>query len=638
MSAAPEPPARVQLAHEPDFWLGEMLVCPSSCRIGTGDREQRVEPRVMEVLVVLARAPGRTFTRDELIEACWEGRFVGDDAVRRVIGRIRDLPRGFDPAPFVVETVPKVGFRLVLSEAADTPTDAAIGDRPPPPPPWRRLAVLAAVLALAAVVAAAVWRFTAAGFGAPPDQNGRVQVVRFQPLQDDPDLQRLSISLGDALVRMLTAVGVQVTGPPAPRDSDGAASVAELRIAGTVDRDGAKYVVNSQVLDRRSGRVIWSERFDRSTTDAAGVQEEAAARVGHALRCALDRRRFEGKAMRLEVLGLLMNACVAAREGEPLLLDATARLVQAAPQLSSAHSFRAIALGRWASRRDASPEDIRAMRTAARASAARALKLNDRNGEAYVAMALSYSPGERWAERERDLQRARELRPELPSARNLYVDLLREVGRLGEARELTESSADSDPTQAAQRVRLATLVAAEGDLPSAYRLLDEAQLVAAEGAKTSREAISFWWDDPARARALLERTDRAEAIASEITCQTIYLDRLVRAEGTPIKGLPEACAHFSVDWRVRMLARQGDIDGAYREVSRPWPNSRRHTMYLFYPELKAFRRDPRFMPFAARLGLVDYWTRTNRWPDFCAEPDLPYDCRAVAKTLPRPQP
>jgi hypothetical protein len=39
------------------------------------------------------------------------------------------------------------------------------------------------------------------------------------------------------------------------------------------------------------------------------------------------------------------------------------------------------------------------------------------------------------------------------------------------------------------------------------------------------------------------------------------------------------------------------------------------------------------MPLAARLGLVAAWRETGKWPDFCAEPDLPYNCAAVAKAL-----
>jgi hypothetical protein len=35
------------------------------------------------------------------------------------------------------------------------------------------------------------------------------------------------------------------------------------------------------------------------------------------------------------------------------------------------------------------------------------------------------------------------------------------------------------------------------------------------------------------------------------------------------------------------------------------------------------RRDPRFFGLAKRIGLLDYWRSTGRWPDFCAGPDAP---------------
>jgi hypothetical protein len=36
------------------------------------------------------------------------------------------------------------------------------------------------------------------------------------------------------------------------------------------------------------------------------------------------------------------------------------------------------------------------------------------------------------------------------------------------------------------------------------------------------------------------------------------------------------------------------------------------------------------MQLAARLRLVDYWRTSGHWPDFCSEPELPYDCRIEA--------
>ena len=52
---------------------------------------------------------------------------------------------------------------------------------------------------------------------------------------------------------------------------------------------------------------------------------------------------------------------------------------------------------------------------------------------------------------------------------------------------------------------------------------------------------------------------------------------------------------------------------------------------LFRPEFAAVRADPRFMPFAARLGLTRYWKTSGKWPDFCRTEKLPYDCKAAAQ-------
>jgi hypothetical protein len=55
---------------------------------------------------------------------------------------------------------------------------------------------------------------------------------------------------------------------------------------------------------------------------------------------------------------------------------------------------------------------------------------------------------------------------------------------------------------------------------------------------------------------------------------------------------------------------------------------------VFRPALRKFRQDPRFMIVAKRIGLVDYWTKSGNWPDFCfVDPDQPYDCKAEAAKL-----
>jgi Tfp pilus assembly protein PilF len=62
---------------------------------------------------------GVTLSRDDLIDACWGGRAISDDAISRVISRLRGLGKAF--GSFQVETIPKIGYRLVAN------SDAGVG-------------------------------------------------------------------------------------------------------------------------------------------------------------------------------------------------------------------------------------------------------------------------------------------------------------------------------------------------------------------------------------------------------------------------------------------------------------------------------------------------------------------------------
>lgn len=148
---------RRRLTEEPDFALGAMIVSPSTGRVFAGGEEIRVEALTMAVLVTLERAGGSTVSRDALIEACWQGRIVSDDAVARAIAKVRALERCMTPPAFTVETLPKIGYRLLCDAKAELPADRAAKGAPKPAPfrmAWnsREVRLLAAGAAASVVV------------------------------------------------------------------------------------------------------------------------------------------------------------------------------------------------------------------------------------------------------------------------------------------------------------------------------------------------------------------------------------------------------------------------------------------------------------------------------------------------------
>jgi DNA-binding winged helix-turn-helix (wHTH) protein len=115
----------VELAREADIRLGALLVRPSRRDVVVRGRRERLEPRVMQVLVALVRANGGVVSRDELIDSCWGGRIVGEDAIYRCIVRLRRIAEMLDGA-FCIETIARVGYRLMRADVC------ANGGEPPP--------------------------------------------------------------------------------------------------------------------------------------------------------------------------------------------------------------------------------------------------------------------------------------------------------------------------------------------------------------------------------------------------------------------------------------------------------------------------------------------------------------------------
>lgn len=620
MNEPPQSASGVDLAKAKDFRLGRLLVCPSGGVVRLGEREERVEPRVMQVLVVLAGAAGQTVSREELIAACWGGRFVSDDAVARAVAQVRSLARGVDPAPFMLETIPKVGFRLRAqpgaSERSGLEARASTGVFAAG---TLRIYLGASALALVLGVSLAVLLLWPGRGG---EQTGRVEVMRFHPIQRDAALQRYSTVVADAIVRMLVSKGVQTPEAPLERGSASDADRAELRVTGTVDRDGGKYVVNAQVISRRSGIVLWSARFDRDAAAPVGFQEEAANRIADTLYCALWHRSADRKPVSEHVFQLLLAVCAAWRGESTELLAPADQLVEAAPDDSYAHSIRALGLA-VADLED--PGGLTSRRRAVEREAQRALQLDPRNAEAYQALAMRYHRRGHWLEREQAYLRGAGLGRTPPTFFNMYVPMLREVGRWRDAAAVNRRTVALDPFSPYQLGNSAIMQAALGNDRDAEQLVEAAERLNPKEGRELRATIAFWWAAPAVAMAKLK--DYGGALdRRDHGCLQSYLAQLTRARA-PLRGLPSSCAEAQLDYRIRMLAREGDLDGAYDAFESARDPAFVTTM-LYYPEMKAFRRDPRFIPLVARLGLAEYWMKSNHLPDFCYEPDLPYDCKA----------
>lgn len=102
----------VILAHEHPFKIGAAEFRPATREVLFDGRSSVIEPRVMQLLVALYRAAGAVVSKDDLAATCWGGRIVGEDAINRVISRLRSVGEKQAGRQFRIETITKVGYRL----------------------------------------------------------------------------------------------------------------------------------------------------------------------------------------------------------------------------------------------------------------------------------------------------------------------------------------------------------------------------------------------------------------------------------------------------------------------------------------------------------------------------------------------
>jgi adenylate cyclase len=251
---------RVNLASESPSRLGPLTFEPALRRAVHDDgREEVVEPRVMQVLVALIRAGGRIVSRDDLMLSCWHGVVVGEDAINRVMGRVRRLADGLGGGEIKLETVTKVGYRLVT-------TRRAIENRSPVPAQHTETRV-------------------------------SICVLPFANMSDDPQQAYFSDGICEDIITDLAKVSALsvVARSTAFTFKGKAIDVPEVArqlkvshvLEGSVRKAGGRVRITAQLIDGAAGDHVWSERWDRDLTDIFALQDEISEAIVAALKLKL---------------------------------------------------------------------------------------------------------------------------------------------------------------------------------------------------------------------------------------------------------------------------------------------------------------------------------------------------------------
>jgi tetratricopeptide (TPR) repeat protein len=392
-----------------------------------------------------------------------------------------------------------------------------------------------------------------------------------------------------------------------------------------------RFTVN--LLNRKSGVVLWSDSFEQEAADAVAARQ-AAVGASQVVRCGLWGASSYDRQMSDQALSLYLKWCNEHWSGSSsgsAELDAARRVTVALPDFS--FGWSALALATTALATTESPEAKR-LRDEGMAAARKSMQLDDHNPEGYMAIAW-LQPLERYAEREDLLRKAISVRPtECGCERQAYGDFLSAVGRMAEAAEQYERARAMRPLAPFSNLRFAQALYMIGRN-------DEADRVLASTLKLWPEATSLrllkmksalWTGRYDDAVALLRSPD-LPLTSSQRAALSDAFTALKSGDQVRRSAAAAKLASFASDPRYNdrlvvgtlaaLGARHAALAAAESLIRQRGPFD---AEVLFEPHLAAARNEPAYARLVRDLGLTAYWRKVRTAPDICRDSAAPPFC------------
>ena len=275
--------------------LGEWTFEPELDRIARGGKIVKLEPQLARLLHFLAQGAGRVLTKDEIIDGVWGTRFVADSALTRAMAELRRALGDDAHHPRFIGTIPKRGYRLVVTVEAVAGGGAHRTGRPPSGHRYAALVVLGLCALLVTGGYATSRRPPQEVTIAAPDL--RLAVLPLDNLNRDPEQDYFADGMTEALITRLARIdSLSVISRRSVEPFRGERrSLSEI-----ADTLGVDVVVEGSVL-RADGRVrisvqltnldddahLWAQSYEREARDVLALQSEVALAIAREIRATL---------------------------------------------------------------------------------------------------------------------------------------------------------------------------------------------------------------------------------------------------------------------------------------------------------------------------------------------------------------
>lgn len=323
------------------FYLDHWLIDPAHGCFETKGHRIHIEPKVMDVLLCLARNHGQVVTRGEILDEVWRDLVVSEEVLTRCISELRTALNDTSRERKFIKTVPKRGYCLIVKPVvadaespnpvipptdSDTPsattnsaeTEASITDQAEPPMAQSRPKSVfnrwigqetIITVALVAIVLVYKWASerpediddtpVALLAATDPDPNVAenpvqqqrldVAVLPFVNINPNGEDDYFSVGLAEDIRNQLIRTdGLRVAARTSSEVFLGRAmdirDIGEtlntrMIVEGTVRMDDSRIRLTVQLSDVDNGHPVWAETYERDRLDVFALQDEIATEV-----------------------------------------------------------------------------------------------------------------------------------------------------------------------------------------------------------------------------------------------------------------------------------------------------------------------------------------------------------------------
>jgi TolB-like protein/tetratricopeptide (TPR) repeat protein len=354
--------------------------------------------------------------------------------------------------------------RLATPSAATTvaarPAIARVG--------WHKLAIGGAIGAVATVLLLVAFnagglRERLLGRSSATLEIRSLAVLPLENLSGDPTQEYFADGMTDELITNLAQISVLkvISRTSAMRYKGTKKSLSEIAqelhvdavVGGSVMRVGDRVRITAQLIEAPTDRHLWAASYERDLRDVLSMQDEVTRAIVSEIRVKLtaqeQARLASTRPINPEAYQLYLKGRYHWYKRSPESLNKSLQYFQEAiekdPNYASAYAGMAESYNQlgWAlygvqPPREAFPR--------AKSAARRALEIDDRQAEAYAALAwAAYVYDWDWQTADREFKRALELNPRYAPAHMWYSHYLETVGRSEESFAESKRALDADP-------------------------------------------------------------------------------------------------------------------------------------------------------------------------------------------------